>query len=372
VLVSAVLGFAAGCARSDGVALQGAGATFPAPLYKRWFLEYYRQHPDVRVNYQAIGSGAGIRQFTEGLVTFGASDAFMSKDEIAKVPTERGVVLLPMTAGNIVICYNLPGDPKGLRLTRAAYVGLFLGKITSWADPAIAEANPGVTLPDQPVTVVRRAESSGTTYAFTSHLDTISEDWKTTKDGPGRGKSITWPVGIAGKGNSGVAALIKQTPGAIGYLEYGYADLAKLPMAQLQNKSGVFVAASQASGLAALAPPSLVKVPDDLHVEVNDPTGADAYPIVTCTWLLCARHYEDTAKAKELKQVLRYCLTEGQRLSDDLGYIPLPATIRDRCIGAVEQISAPANETGRKERTAIFFEGLPRQKAQEHSTHVDG
>jgi phosphate transport system substrate-binding protein len=340
-LAGLVLSLLAGCAPANGVTLQGAGATFPAPLYKRWFLEYYKQHPDVRVNYQPIGSGAGIRQFTEGLVTFGATDAYMSKEELAKVPEQRGVVLIPMTAGAIVICYNVPGGPEDLHLTRQAYTDLFLGKITSWSDPAIAVANPSVYLPDLPVTVVRRAESSGTTNAFTSHLNAISDAWKKENGGPGKGKSIAWPVGIAGKGNSGVAALIQQTPGAVGYLEIGYAELAHLLMARLQNRSGAFVEASQESGRAALSPPSLTKVPDDLHVEVNDPVAAGAYPIVTCTWLLCARHYDDPKKAEELKNVLRYGLTDGQRFSAELGYIPFPVKFAARCLAALEQIEGP-------------------------------
>jgi phosphate transport system substrate-binding protein len=332
------LGLVAGCAPVSGVTLQGAGATFPAPLYKRWFLEYYKQHPDVRINYQAIGSGAGIRQFTEGLVSFGASDAYLSDEEIAKVPRERGLVLLPMTAGNIVLCYNVPGAPDDLCLTRQAYADLFLGKITSWADPAIAAANPGVYLPDLPVTIVRRAESSGTTNAFTSHLSAISDAWKKDNGGPGKGKSITWPVGIAGKGNSGVAALIQQTPGALGYLESGYAELAHLPRSRLQNRHGAFIAASQESGRASLSPPGLKSIPDNLHVEVNDPEGADAYPIVTCTWILCARHYADAKQAEELKKVLRCGLTDGQRFSAELGYIPLPGALARKCLAALERI----------------------------------
>jgi phosphate transport system substrate-binding protein len=322
-----------GCGSSNGVTLQGAGATFPAPLYKRWFLEYYTRHPDVRVNYQAIGSGAGIRQFTAGLVTFGASDAFMSQSEIDKVPADRGVILLPMTAGSIVLCYNLPGAPADLRLTRRAYADIFLGKITSWADPAIGEANPGTSLPDVPITVVRRADSSGTTYNLTNHLSAVSEAWKAEK---GTDKVIKDPVGIAGKGNSGVAALIQQTPGALGYLEYGYAELAHLPMARLQNKKGAFVEPTPQSGAAALAN---IKIPDNLHVNVPDPEADDAYPIVTCTWLLCARHYADARTAEELKKVIRFGLTDGQQYSGELGYIPLPAELRDRCLAALDQIT---------------------------------
>ena len=323
----------AGCTPSDDVTLQGAGATFPAPLYKRWFLEYYRRHPEVRVNYQPIGSGAGIRQFTEGLVTFGASDAYMSSKEIARVPEGRGVILLPMTAGSIVLCYNVAGAPADLRLTRSAFADIFLGKITSWSDAALAKANPGVHLPDLPITLVRRADSSGTTYNFTNTLSAVSPAWKAAK---GVGKTIKDPVGIAGKGNSGVAALIQQTPGAIGYLEYGYAELAHLPMAVLENKKGAFVKPTPESGAAALADAS---IPDNLHVNVPDPEGEDTYPIVTCTWLLCARHYDDARTATELKNVIRFGLTEGQQYSGELGYIPLPEALRRKCLAALDQIT---------------------------------
>jgi phosphate transport system substrate-binding protein len=323
-----------GCGRGNDVSVQGAGATFPAPLYKRWFLEYYNCHPDVRTNYQAIGSGAGIRQFTEGLVAFGASDAFMSKGEIEKVPNDRGVVLIPMTAGSIVLCYNLPGAPDDLRLTRQAYADIFLGKVTKWNDPAIADTNPGVTLPGVDITVVRRADSSGTTYNLTNHLSAVSETWKKEK---GTDKVIKDPVGIAGKGNAGVAALIKQTPGAIGYLEYGYADLAHLPMAHLENKKGAFVKPTPESGAAALVG---IKVPDNLHVNVPDPDREDAYPIVTCTWLLCARHYADARKGEELKNVVQFCLSEEmQQIAGKLGYIPLPEELRTKSLAAVDQIT---------------------------------
>jgi phosphate transport system substrate-binding protein len=323
-----------GCGRGSGVSLQGAGATFPAPLYKRWFLEYYTRHPDVRVNYQAIGSGAGIRQFTEGLTTFGASDAYMSKGEIEKVPNDRGVILIPLTAGSIVLCYNLPGGPSDLKLTRQAFADIALGKITRWNDPAIADANPGVTLPGAEITVVRRADSSGTTYNLTNTLSAISETWKKEK---GIDKVIKDPVGIAGKGNSGVAALIQQTPGAIGYLEYGYGVLAKLPMVHLENKKGKFIKPTPESGAAALVG---VNIPDNLHVNVPDPDGEDAYPIVTCTWLLCARHYADPKKGEEMKNVVQFCLSEEmQKIAGEVYYIPLPEELRKKSLAAVDQIT---------------------------------
>jgi phosphate transport system substrate-binding protein len=310
------------------ITLQGSGATFPAPLYKRWFLEYYRAHSDVAVSYQAIGSGAGIRQFTEGIVDFGASDAAMSDEEIQKV--KAGVQLLPMTAGSVVISYNVPGVAEPLHLSRDAYPRIFLGEIESWDDEAIRKTNPGVNLPALPITVVRRAEGSGTTFAFTSHLSAVSPAWK---KGPGTGKTVVWPKGIGGRGNSGVTALIQQTPGAIGYLEYGYADLGHLPMAVLENKAGRYVAPGPASGRAALEGAEL---PENLRLFIPDPKGKDAYPIVTYTWMLCYRHDDDPEKVRALKDVLRYGLTDGQKLAGELGYIPLPENVARKVLDAVE------------------------------------
>jgi phosphate transport system substrate-binding protein len=306
-------------------------------LYKRWFLEYYKQHPDVRVNYQAIGSGAGIRQFSSNLVTFGASDAAMTDQEIAKAmeqnPRRKGIVLLPMTAGSVAVCYNLPGQFPRLKLSRQVYADIFLGKIVSWDDPAIAALNPGFRLPAQPIAVVRRAEGSGTTFAFTNHLSAISKEWK---EKVGVGKTVAWPVGIGGNGNAGVAAWIQQTPGAIGYLEYGYAELGDLPMSLLENKAGNYVFPSLETGQAALAG---VEMPADLRLWVPDPPGRNAYPIVTYTWLLCFADYSEAPdKAAALKDVLRYCLTEGQRYSIELGYIPLPRDVASRVLKAVEAI----------------------------------
>jgi phosphate transport system substrate-binding protein len=318
----------------DDITLQGSGATFPAPLYKRWFLEYYKQHPNVRVNYQPIGSGAGIRQFTEGLTDFGASDAAMSDAEIGKVPAERGVLLLPMTAGSIAISYNLPDGPDELKLTRQAYVDIFLGKITAWNDPAIASANPGVNLPDMPLTVVRRAESSGTTYVFTNHLSAISEEWKKER---GVGKSITWQTdSLGGKGNDGVTALIQQTPGAIGYLEAGFAELVHLPTASLQNRDGAFVRPSVTSGKAALE--SVTEIPENLRIWLPDPKGKDAYPIVTYTWILCHKKYDNPRVSGELKNVLTFCLTDGQQFNEQLGYLPLPEKVVAKVRQAVDRI----------------------------------
>src|SRR5262245_4327343 len=321
----------AGLARAADVTRQGTGATFPAPLYQRWFTEFNKMHPEVQINYQALGSGAGIKQFQEGLVNFGASDAAMTDEEIAAV--KSGVVLLPMTAGSVVLAYNLPGAPPALKLSREAYVGIFLGTITNWNDPKIASANPGVTLPDMKITPVTRSDGSGTTFVFTQHLSAISDAWK---NGPGTGKSVNFPVGVGGKGNPGVTALIKQTPGAIGYVEYGYAKQTQMPMAALQNKSGEFVKVSPESQSAALAS---VELPADLRAWIPDPTASAAYPIVTYTWLLCYKTYPDAKVRDALKSVIRYGLGDGQKFSDELGYIALPENVVTAVSKALDQIT---------------------------------
>jgi phosphate transport system substrate-binding protein len=323
----------AGSALAEGgkVTLQGSGATFPAPLYQRWFIEYNKLHPDVQINYQSLGSGAGIKQFQEGLTNFGASDAAMTDEEMGAV--KEGVVLLPMTAGSIVLSYNLPDGPKELKLSRDAYVGIFLGKVTKWNDPAIAKANPGVKLPDTKITVVSRSDGSGTTFVFTTHLSAVSEDWK---KGPGAGKSVNWPVGVSGKGNEGVTALVKQTPGAIGYIEYGYALQTKMPTATLENKSGKYVKADLESASKALAS---VELPANLRAWLPDPAGAEAYPIVSYTWFLCRKKYTDPTIAKTLKAVIEYGLTQGQSFSKELGYVPLPSNVVSTVQKAAEQIS---------------------------------
>src|ERR1700675_4220056 len=227
--------------------LQGAGATFPAPLYQRWVAEYTKGNPDLQINYQGVGSGAGIKQFTQNLVSFGASDAAMKDEEIAAV--KQGVVLIPAAAGAIVLAYHLPGV-ESLKLSREAYSGIFLGKITKWNDPAIAKTNENAKMPNTAITVCSRADGSGTTFVFTKHLSAISPDFK---DQVGEGTTVTWPTGVAGKGNDGVTALIKQSVGGIGYVEYGYAKNNKLAFAALQNKTGEFISATVGAGSAALA-----------------------------------------------------------------------------------------------------------------------
>jgi phosphate transport system substrate-binding protein len=337
-----------GCGAGDEVTIQGSGATFPAPLYKRWFLEYYQRNPNVRVNYTPIGSGAGIRQFTAGLVQVGASDAGMSAKEIDQLPASfanskgRRVILLPLTAGSIVLSYNVPGVGDGLRLSRKAYLGIFLRKITKWNDEEIARHNKGLKLPDTDITVVVRADSSGTTYAFTNHLTKVGDNYK--GEGlewePGAGKSVKWKESIAAQGNDGVAALVQMTPGALGYLEFGYAELAKLPMTVLENSFGNFIEANGDTGRRALEGAS---IPADLQIKVPDPhEDPRAYPIVTYTWVLCRGRYagEDARKGEVFKEVLRWCLQDGQKINASLGYIPLPPEVVRRSLAAIDEIEA--------------------------------
>jgi phosphate transport system substrate-binding protein len=336
----ALVGGALGCSTTGAAMLQGSGATFPAPLYKRWFLEYYRQNENARVNYSPIGSGAGIRQFTAGLVSFGASDAGISEKEVAKLPKSYGGVLaLPMTAGCIVLAYHLPAVNQSIRLSRAAYVKIFLREITNWNDPTIARENPGVTLPDQPITVVTRADSSGTTYAFTSHMAAVAKalnsEWA-----PGVDKSVKWKESIAAQGNDGVAALIQLTDGAIGYIEYGYAHLSGLPMAALQNRAGQFVVPDE-QGRAGLEALRGAKIPDDLQIKVPDPQAPGAYPIVTYTWLLARRRYERPEQASELQALLRFCLqARQQQIGAELGYLPIPEDVARRSLAAIDTLEA--------------------------------
>jgi phosphate transport system substrate-binding protein len=340
-IVCCALGCSAlGCSSHDNdISLQGSGATFPAPLYKRWFLDSYRRDASIRVNYSAIGSGAGIRQFSSGLVLFGASDAGMSKKEIAALPKNYGgVLLLPLTAGCIVLSYNVPSTSKPIRLSREAYLKIFLRTIVNWNDPLLAKDNPGEKLPDQKITVVTRADSSGTTYAFTSHMAAIAKasnlEWT-----PGVDKSVHWKDAISAQGNDGVSALIQLTPGAIGYVEFGFAKLAKLPMAALENQSHRFVQADDAgkSGEKALEG---AEVPEDLQIRVPDPKAPDAYPIVTYTWVLSRKHYDDKREAEALKSVLRHCLDEEQqKIAQELGYVKMPSELLDRLRTELDKIT---------------------------------
>ncbi|MEI6279577.1 MAG: phosphate ABC transporter substrate-binding protein PstS [Verrucomicrobiae bacterium] len=316
-------------ANTQAQQLSGAGASFPAPLYQRWGMEFNKLRPAVQVNYQSVGSGAGVKNFTAGVVDFGASDAAMSDAEIARVA--KGVVMIPATAGEIVYAYNLPGVEK-LNLSREAMAGIYLGTITKWNDPVIAKANPGVRLPELAIQVAFRSDGSGTTYVFTQHLSAVSKDFQ---EKIGTDKSVTFPVGVGGKGNEGVTALVKQSPGAVGYVEFGYAKGNGLAMANLENKAGKFVAPNIENGAATLAH---VTLPANLRVWPVDPEGDADYPIVSFTWLLLYQKYDDAAKLNALREFVTYGLTDGQKLSAELGYIPLPARVVEKAKAAIATV----------------------------------
>ncbi len=315
--------------KGEPLTLQGAGASFPAPVYSRWFREFSDQNPELRVNYQSTGSGAGVKSFLENQVDFGASDAAMTDDEIRQA--NGNVVMIPVTGGQVVLTYNLEGVSE-LKLSRDAYAGLFLGEIKRWNDARIAETNAGSKLPDTDVTIVRRSDGSGTTFVFTQHLAAISEKWS---KGPGVGKSVEWPAGVGGRKNDGVAALIRQTPGAIGYVEYSFAASSKQPMAALENKAGKFIAPTLKASAAALG---AVDLPADLRGWVTDPEGEGSYPIVTYTWILAKKKYDDKAKSAAIKKLLGWCLSEGQPLAEKLDYIALPEKARAKVQAAVATI----------------------------------
>jgi phosphate transport system substrate-binding protein len=314
------------------VELTGAGASFPSPLYQTWFAELNKKYPNLKVNYQSVGSGAGVEQFTKGTVDFGASDVAMKDEEIQKIPADKGVILLPVTAGSIVLAYNLPDVPQ-LKLPRAVYTDILLGKIKFWDDPAIAKANPAAKLPKEAIKVIYRADGSGTTGVFTKHLSAISPEWKTKV---GDGKSVKWPVGIGAKGNEGVTAQILQTPASIGYVEYSYAKQSNLKFASLENKAKQFVSASEESASKTLAS---VTLPENLRVFISDPEGADSYPIVTYTWILAYKKYTDANKAKAVEATIEYALTDGQKLAAELGYVPLPVNVIAKVAAAADKIS---------------------------------
>lgn len=312
--------FMAGSALAE-ISLTGSGASFPAPIYTTWFKEFSRANPDIQVNYQSKGSGAGIRDFLDHTVDFAASDAAMTDEEMAKV--KEGVQLLPMTAGEIVLAYNLEGV-KNLKLSREEYAGIFLGTIKKWNDPKIAATNPGVKLPDEEITVVTRADSSGTNFVFTQHLSAISPEFAKA---PGFGTTVNWSDKVKmvkAPKNDGVTATIKQTPGAIGYIEYGFAQMAKVEMVSLENKEGQFIAPGLAGGQAALAN---AVIPENMRVWLPDPAGKESYPIATYTWMVFYKQYPNAAKADALKKMVTYCLDEGQKIADKAGYIPLPENV---------------------------------------------
>lgn len=324
---------------ASGTLLRGAGATFPLLLYKEWFATYQRTHPDVAISYEAVGSGEGVRRFIgkdvdeEGRIDFGASDAAMTDDQIAAV--SHGVLMVPVTAGSLVLAYNLPDYSGELRLSRVAYEGIFLGEITTWDDELIAKANPGKKLPKLPISLVVRQDRSGTTYAFSNHLDAISQKWHARY---GANTLVAWPGNpMRANGNEGVGGRIKQSIGSLGYLNFGSAQQAGLPMALLENRSGNFVQASPEAGAAALAS---VDLPENLRAFIPDPPGATSYPIVTFSWILLPKKYDDSKKAAAARDLFNWCLSVGQASAPALGYLALPSSVTDRAAAALDSIGS--------------------------------
>ncbi len=312
------------------VNLSGAGASFPNPLYQRWFSEYNQQNPNIRISYQSVGSGAGVNQFLAQTVDFAASDAPLTKEELQKYPQGRGeAVQLPMTGGILVFAYNLPGV-ENLRLSREAYCGIAQGTVKTWNDPLIVKANPGVNLPNSPISFVHRSDGSGTTFIFTNHLDAACPKWTA-----GAAKSVSWPTGIGAKGNEGVTAQVQQTQGSIGYVEYTYARENKLATATIENRAGNFVEPSTDAAERAIEG---ANVPEDFGLLIPDPEGKDAYPILGLTWLLLYGQYDDPAKAEALKNTVQWALNEGDKYAEELGYIPLPDDISQKVIAALDTI----------------------------------
>jgi len=323
-----------GGARSGSVDLTGAGATFPYPIYSRWFSDYDQQK-GVRINYGSLGSGAGIRQLSEQTVDFGASDSPMTDEELAAA--KGGAVLhVPTVIGGVVIAYNLPATSQPLKLTGDVIADLFLGRITKWNDPRIAAANPGVQLPDADVLVVHRTDASGTTYIFTDYLTAVSQPWAS---GPGRGKQVSWPTGLGAKGNEGVAAQVKQTEGSVGYTELAYAKQNRLQVAEVRNQAGNFVAPTL-ENIQAAASGALAALPEDtdFRVSIVNAPGAQAYPISSLTWVLLYQQQPDSAKGRKLVDFLRWALAEGDQQAAALDYAPLPAPVVERVLQRLDSV----------------------------------
>ena len=310
--------------------INGAGATFPYPIYSKWFNSYAKVDPSVRFNYQSIGSGGGQKQILAETVDFGASDGPMSDENLAKAP--RKLLHIPTVAGADVVSYNLPGSPH-LKLDGATLAGIFLGKVTKWNDPAITSQNPGVSLPDQDIVVVHRSDGSGTTYIFTDYLSSVSSEWK---EKVGKNTSVNWPTGLGGKGNEGVSGQIKQVPGALGYIELAYAKQNNLPYADMKNSTGNYVTPSIDSVTAALA---TAMIPDDFRFSMVNPPGPDAYPIAGTTWLLVYQQQKDAAKGQKIVEFLKWAYVDGEKMAASLDYAPLPQNVQDRVLKRIAEIT---------------------------------
>lgn len=317
-IIALSLGLSAVALADDSLLINGAGATFPYPLYSKWFSEYNKLHRNRKFNYQSIGSGGGIQQVTNKTVDFGASDAAMSDAELAKAGGD--IVHIPTVLGSVVVSFNLPGVTE-LKLSADTLTSIFMGKITKWNDAALTKENPSLKLPDQAITVVHRSDGSGTTSIFTDYLAKVSPQWKEIV---GAGKSVNWPIGLGAKGNEGVTGQIKQTPGSIGYVELAYANQNHLPMVNLRNKENVYVKPSIESTSAAAAG---VSIPDDFRASLTNPVGKDAYPIAGFTWILVRRDQSDKAKGEALINFLWWAIHDGQKMAAPLDYAPLPEPV---------------------------------------------
>jgi phosphate transport system substrate-binding protein len=319
-------------AQSSTVLLNAAGATFPYPIYSKWFDAYHTAHPNIQINYQAIGSGGGIRQLTAGTVDFGASDGPMSDDQLAQAKIK--ILHFPTVLGAVVPTYNIPGVTGDLNFTQKALAGIYLGTITKWNDPEIAKANPGTKLPGDDIVVIHRSDGSGTSYIFTDFLSKASDDWKSKV---GKATSVNWPVGLGGKGNDGVTGLVKQTPDSIGYIELIYAIQNNIPYGKVQNASGKFLKADLA-GVTAAAAAAAKEIPDDFRVSITDAPGAAAYPISSFTWLLIPAQIQDAAKRDAIKGFLKWMLTDGQGYNEGLFYAKLPKPIVAKELKAISLV----------------------------------
>ena len=311
--------------------LNGAGATFPNPMYSKWFNEYHNMHSDIQINYQPIGSGGGIRQLQAGTVDFGASDGPMTDEQLRD--TKFKVLHIPTVLGAVVPAYNVPGVTGEIKFTPEALAGIYLGSITNWNDKVIAKANPGVNLPNQEIIVVHRSDGSGTTYIFTDYLSKVSPEWA---NGPGKGTSIKWPKGIGGKGNEGVAGSIRELPGSIGYVELIYAVQNKISYGSVRNSSGAFLKATLEGVTAAAA--SVKTMPADFRVSITNAPGKDSYPISSFTWLLIPVQSKDAAKGKIISDFLKWMVTDGQKMAEPLTYAPLPDGVAKKVQEAIKQV----------------------------------
>ena len=330
-ILGPTVAFGLSATASAQMTINGAGATFPYPIYSKWFDEYAKVDPSVRFNYQSIGSGGGQKQILAQTVDFGASDGPMSDDNLAKAPGK--ILHIPTVAGADVVAYNVPGNPE-LKLDGDTIAGIFLGQIKKWNDPKLTALNQGANLPDQEIVVVHRSDGSGTTFIFTDYLSKVSLEWK---EKVGTNTSVNWPTGLGGKGNEGVAGQIKQTPGALGYVELIYAIQNKMPYATVKNASGNFVKPSVESVTAAMA---TAQIPDDFRFSMTNAPGADSYSIAGATWLLVYQQQKDATKGKKLVEFLKWALSKGEDMAKQLDYAPLPAAVRERVLKRVEEIKS--------------------------------